>query len=323
MKRTQSASDDIPDAEENVTRAEKFFDQPWNNAVKKFARVIIFVFLIWTGVASYYASQLSPLTKEEEFLPSDHELMQVWQTVEKNFPVGAIVELNIDIFWGVKDVNRDDVVKWEPSYVGEVIWDDSFDLSPEANQQNLLDFCTDLVTQDFVADDYVKCWTDDFNLYLSELNPPLSMPLPPAIFEEKLNAWVTDNELGQLAKSQQILGFKNDKLIYMKVLSKSKGIAYDAYKNKNPWYEKWEKHMEEYRNDAPKGMDSAEQTAGMLWAWMASEKAFMSSAFKGMTIATAFAFTILLIATGNIIQAIISLLCVAIVIVTVLAIMQF
>ena len=42
-----------------------------------------------------------------------------------------------------------------------------------------------------------------------------------------------------------------------------------------------------------------------------------------MTIATIFAFIVLLAATGNIIQAILSLLCVAIVIVSVLAIMQF
>ena len=42
-----------------------------------------------------------------------------------------------------------------------------------------------------------------------------------------------------------------------------------------------------------------------------------------MTIATVFAFIILLAATGNIIQAFLSLLCVGIVIVSVLAIMQF
>ena len=40
---------------------------------------------------------------------------------------------NIDIYWGVKDVDREKVVKWESAYVGEVIWDESFDLTPEAN----------------------------------------------------------------------------------------------------------------------------------------------------------------------------------------------
>lgn len=85
--------------------------------------------MIWTVVAAIYAFKLSPLTKEEEFLPEDHELMQVWKTVETNFPIGAIVELNVDIYWGVKDIDRDKVVRWDPSYVGEVIWDESFDLS--------------------------------------------------------------------------------------------------------------------------------------------------------------------------------------------------
>jgi hypothetical protein len=48
-------------------------------------------------------------------------------------------------------------------------------------------------------------------------------------------------------------------------------------------------------------MKSAEQTAGQLWAWMPTEIAFMTSAFQGMTIATVFAFIILMIATRNII----------------------
>lgn len=37
----------------------------------------------------------------------------------------------------------------------------------------------------------------------------------------------------------------------MKIYSKSKGLAYDAYDNKNPWYEKWEKYLEDYRANAP------------------------------------------------------------------------
>lgn len=79
--------------------------------------------------------------------------------------------------------------------------------------------------------------------------------------------------------------------------------------------------MEEYRQNAPEGMKSAEQTAGALWAWMPSERAFMTSAFRGMTIATIFAFIILLLATQNIIQSIVSIICVAIIIVSVLFIM--
>ena len=150
-----------------MTRAEIFFDQPWNNAVKRFAWPIIAIFTVWTVVAAIYAMQLKPLSKEEEFLPADHELMQVWSTVETNFPVGAIVELNVDVYWGVKGINKDKVVRWNPDYVGEVIWDETFDISSEANQRSLLDFCDDLLKQEFVADNFVNCWTSDFNAYLA------------------------------------------------------------------------------------------------------------------------------------------------------------
>jgi protein dispatched 1 len=54
---------------------------------------------------------------------------------------------------------------------------------------------------------------------------------------------------------------------------------------------------------------------------MPSERAFLTSAFQGMTIATVFAFIILLIATRNVIQAFFSLVSVGIVIVSVLCIM--
>lgn len=81
--------------------------------------------------------------------------------------------MNIDIFWGVKGIDKGDISKWDARWdsetIGEVIWDESFDLSPEVNQQSLLDFCADLKTKDFVkGDDSTECWTDDFNAYLGQ-----------------------------------------------------------------------------------------------------------------------------------------------------------
>lgn len=44
----------------------------------------------------------------------------------------------------------------------------------------------------------------------------------------------------------------------MKILSKSKGLAYDPYEINNPWYEKWASHMKQYRESAPEGLKSGE-----------------------------------------------------------------
>ena len=45
--------------------------------VYKLRWLIIFVFLAWTIVAAIFASKIGPLTEEEEFLPSDHPIMQI------------------------------------------------------------------------------------------------------------------------------------------------------------------------------------------------------------------------------------------------------
>lgn len=85
---------------------------------------------------------------------------------------------------------------------------------------------------------------------------------------------------------------------------------------------KWEEYFQAFRENAPQGLQACEQSGGVYWAWMASERAFVTSAVQGIIIATLFSFLILLIATKNIILATISIFCVAIVIISVVAIMS-
>ena len=65
----------------------------------------------------------------------------------------------------------------------------------------------------------------------------------------------------------------------MKVNAQSVGNSRDPYDVKNPIYLQWENLATEYNKNAPESMRSFEQTAGQFWAWMPSEKAFVSSAF--------------------------------------------
>ena len=60
------------DGEEKFGRIEMFFSGAWNKVVFKLRYVIVAVFFIWTIIAAVIASKLSPLTKEEQFLPDDH-----------------------------------------------------------------------------------------------------------------------------------------------------------------------------------------------------------------------------------------------------------
>jgi len=56
------------------------------------------------------------------------------------------------------------------------------------------------------------------------------------------------------------------------------------------------------------------------WAFMPSEKMFVSNAIQGIIVAMVFAFVIVLLSTGNIINAAISIFCVAMVIVSITAV---
>lgn len=83
-------------------------------------------------------------------MPNDHRLMVIMDTVATQYPTGGLIELSIDVFWGVKDLDKEGKSKWnrkwDPAFIGEVIFDDTFDLSPEENQKSLLDLCADLKT---------------------------------------------------------------------------------------------------------------------------------------------------------------------------------
>ena len=81
--------------------------------------------------------------------------------------------------------------------------------------------------------------------------------------------------------------------------------------------------MDDYLVNAPEELQSAVQTARHSWCWMESERAFRKSATTGMIAAICFSFVILLFATGNILLSLLAIFCVAVVIVSVLAIMVF
>lgn len=44
-------------------------------------------------------------------------------------------------YWGAKKLDRSNIKAWDAKDRGKAIWDDDFDLSPEANQTWLINFC--------------------------------------------------------------------------------------------------------------------------------------------------------------------------------------
>ena len=144
-----------------MNKIERFFAEIVSYYVQKFKYLIIIVFVIWAGVATYIGSQLQPIQEQEEFLPDDHPLTIVTNEMEENFGSSRYV-LAVHIYWGVKDIDRYKTTMWDASYAGDVVWDEDFSIYSVEAQQSLLNFCEDLREYSNVLDGEVECWTDDF-----------------------------------------------------------------------------------------------------------------------------------------------------------------
>jgi hypothetical protein len=69
---------------------------------------------------------------------------------------------------GTLDTDTDDVDPWDTVDVGTIVWDEDFTLSPQANQQAMLDLCDALgefEQKEPIAP--IDCWMWDFQLYLN------------------------------------------------------------------------------------------------------------------------------------------------------------
>ena len=91
------------------------------------------------------------------------------------------------------------------------------------------------------------------------------------------------------------------------LLSKISAISvvgkWAPYTIKYPQFMEWQTLVEDFKEDpeTPVGMRSGFQTANEMWAWMMTEKAFMSNAIQGILISLSFSFLVLLLYTRNIV----------------------
>jgi len=91
---------------------------------------------------------------------------------------------------------------------------------------------------------------------------------------------------------------------------------------KEPEFTKWENFMKAQKAGAPAGVRNFAQTTH-IWPWMPTEKAFVSNARNGIVISIAFAFVVLLIATRNLLQSVLSIFAVVEVVISVVAVMHW
>ena len=127
----------------------RFFSGPFDKCIIKLRYVWVGVFIVLGIVGAVIASRIGPLTKQEEWLPDDNEIIMLSNEVNDNFSKaveGFEQTIWVHLNWGVKDLDREGVSSWDPEDVGKLVWDDNFTVTPEANQRSIMELCNGLKT---------------------------------------------------------------------------------------------------------------------------------------------------------------------------------
>ena len=134
----------------------------FNTVVRRLRWFLFFACIIWAGYASHTAKHIGPLTENEEFFPESHPLRITRNIIRTEFTQTNMLSQKVNIYWSVKSINKESASSWNPNFIGEVIFDDDFDLSPVQAQLSLIDLCSSLKTKSFVVNQEVDCWIQKF-----------------------------------------------------------------------------------------------------------------------------------------------------------------
>lgn len=296
---------------------ERFFYFHWNKWIAKARWVLLGLILIWIGLAIWRVSMLEPATEALQMLNDDHELMKLQNSMRSEYHTGEYDNtIKVRFLWGVKGIDRKGVGQWDSSDFGQIIWDNDFDMSSEANQQRILTICNELKTHKLVKDQQVTCWVKDFVDAQNGGNP-----VPQASFYTQLaNYLKTTNGQNQYNDNQ--IGYIDGKLYFMTIEALATPKPFQGYEKLYPVYEDWEDLKDNYNKASPKGVNNAIQTAGIHWAFLITEKEFVDGAVQGIMISMAFAFAVLLLSTLNIVVSIYAILSIGGIVISAIAIMQ-
>ena len=296
---------------------EKFFANYWNKWTSKFKFFVFPVTLIWIGIAIWRALSFKIARETVQDFPSDHWIKKLEYTLSRDFHKTSETEsITVYLVWGISSLDRTNVDRWDPTDIGKIVYDDDFDMSSEANQQRLIDICNDLKSSRLVLNGQVTCWIQDF---LDTQNG--GNTIPQSNFYTQLEAYI-NTTTGQDQYNEDLIGYISGQLKFIRIKALSPESPDKGYEGIKAVYENWENLMNFYNSESGHGINKAYQSAGYTWAWFVTQRELVVGAVQGILISLIFAFTVLVLSTMNILIALYAIICIAGIIISVIATMQ-
>ena len=122
--------------DENSDGLTRFLAGAYNRFTYR-CRYFLFLFFVVAGIGGVYvATKMGPLTKGEEMMHKDMQVIRTQDIMLDVFDtgLGTPSTLSVQVTWGVKELDRSQIKDWDPTDVGILVWDDKFTVAPPANQ---------------------------------------------------------------------------------------------------------------------------------------------------------------------------------------------
>ena len=160
---------------------------------------------------------------------------------------------------------------------------------------------------------------DDFDTWLTGGGG--SGSFPSASLNSDLKLFIKTNE-GIPHFYSNYIGFMDGKLKFAMIRAVTHAEKGEPHKTLNPVYEDWMDLMDNTNKASGSGMNKGTMTAAFDFTWMRSELEFYKTAQTGIIMSMTFAFIILNISTLNVIISIFSITCIALIVISVVAMME-
>lgn len=120
-------------------KMDKFFFYNYVPAIDGMNQLIVgigFMLIIAFAVTTLF---LKPHPGEPQFFPRGHQLADMALLEQTVFPLESGSFGSVSVVWGIDGIDRDKADSFNPGDLGDVEWDDDFNLADPLSQQHLVD----------------------------------------------------------------------------------------------------------------------------------------------------------------------------------------
>jgi phosphatidylglycerophosphatase A len=266
--------------------------------------------LAWGITSCFFPDKLIPSQRLEHYFPHDFWVTYRIDAFYNKFQYNYVGLMNIDFFWGVNFADRSGLSAWDTMDYGKIVWDETFNMSAEENQEAAVTFCQDIFdTPDLVFFETVNCPMMAFKTYLT--SKKRDFPVKAENFDTDFYNFVNDVAEGQYFRDLAYVGFRDGKLAYYQIKFASNYLPTIPNVRKLEIFDDMTAICSKWDQKELKGMEGCMHSGLTDWTYLMMETAAWPLIGELLLFSVPFIGLVLLFTTWNLITTLVTLLPIA------------